>query len=64
MTDTRIADQPLPGMPDLPPLWAVHVQGADDIHAMPSKRDADLYKLLLDGLDKANAHRENVPAIR
>jgi hypothetical protein len=60
MTDA-IADHTLPGMPALPTLWAVHVQGADDIHAMRTDRHAELFKSLLDDHDKANADREHVP---
>lgn len=32
---------PLPDMPDVPPLWAVHVQGPDDIVAEESRESAD-----------------------
>jgi hypothetical protein len=60
MTDTML-DQPLPSTTALPTLWAVHVQGADDIHAMRTNGHAELFKSLLDDHDKANADREHVP---
>ncbi len=44
MTDqiTRLAeDQPFPGMPEPEPLWAVHVEGPDDIHAATDRASAD-----------------------
>jgi hypothetical protein len=38
-----IDDIPFPGMPDLPTLWAVHVQGPDDIIATSDKAEAEKY---------------------
>lgn len=63
MTDTTL-DQPLPGMPDAPepePLWAVHVQGSDDIIPQASRKAADQFKSLLDDLDAENAARPMYP---
>lgn len=41
MTESLIDDIPLPGMPEPEPLWAVHVQGPDDILAEVSRESAD-----------------------
>ncbi len=42
MPDQTIIDVPLPGMPDYgPALWAVHVQGPDDILASESRQHAE-----------------------
>ena len=36
-----IEDIALPGMPDLPTLWAVHVQGPDDLIAAVDRAEAE-----------------------
>jgi hypothetical protein len=36
-----IDEIPFPGMPDLPTLWAVHVQGPDDVIAAAGKAEAE-----------------------
>ena len=36
-----IDDIPLPHMPDLPTLWAVHVLGPDDVIAAADKAEAE-----------------------
>lgn len=41
MSESLIDDIPLPGMPEPEPLWAVHVQGPDDIVAEASRESAD-----------------------
>ncbi len=41
MTNQLAEETPLPDMPTPPPLWAVHVQGPDDIIAEPSKATAE-----------------------
>jgi hypothetical protein len=56
-----VTEPTLPGMPDLPPLWAVHVQGSDDILAMPSRDEAQVFVELLDKLDAEKAGREHMP---
>lgn len=61
MTDTKIADEPFPGMPEPKPLWVVHVQGSDDLVPQPSRKDADLFKSLLDDLDAENADKPMHP---
>jgi hypothetical protein len=65
MTDTTTAiEPPLPEMPDVPepePLWAVHNQGADEFIAQASRRDAELFKALLDALDVEHAERPEYP---
>lgn len=49
-TDT---EQPLPAMPDTPAveLWALHIQGSDDILAMPDRKTAEADKALYDAAD-------------
>ncbi len=61
MTDTTIATQPLPGMPEPEPMWAVHVQGSDDIVPQPSREAADAFKAALDDLDVKNADKPMYP---
>lgn len=42
MTNPALAeDVPFPGMPTPPTLWAVHVQGADEIHPFLDKAEAE-----------------------
>ncbi|HZN71226.1 MAG TPA: hypothetical protein VFC00_06030 [Micromonosporaceae bacterium] len=38
---TRPFEQPLPGMPEPPTLWAVHVQGPDDVIAAADRGEAE-----------------------
>lgn len=60
-----IATEPtLPGMPAAPEpetLWAVHNQGADEFIAQASRKDAELFKSLLDKLDADHAHKPEYP---
>lgn len=63
MTNTD-TEPTLPGLPDSPepePLWAVHNQGADEIIAQASRKDAELFKALLDELDADHAHKPEYP---
>lgn len=39
MTATR--EVPLPDMPEVPTLWAVHIEGPDDIIAAADRAEAD-----------------------
>ncbi|MFI2663246.1 hypothetical protein [Micromonospora carbonacea] len=50
-TTTLIEDAPLPGMPDLPDLWAVHIEGPDELVPFLDKADAEKFVDFLDGLD-------------
>lgn len=65
MTDADILTEPtLPGMPEMPeptPLWAVHVQGSDDIVPQSSREAADHFKGVLDARDIENADKPMHP---
>lgn len=55
MPDQTIDDVPFPGMPELPTLWAVHVQGPDDIIAQPDKAVASKFAADLNGWYEARS---------
>lgn len=56
-----LTEPTLPGMPEPTPLWAVHVQGSDDIVPQPSREAADQFNALLDALDVENAAKPMYP---
>lgn len=41
MTPTQ--EVPLPDMPEVPTLWAVHIQGPDDVIATDDRADAEMH---------------------
>lgn len=42
-------------------LWAVHIQGSDDIVPQPTREAANKVKAQLDAYDESNAHRKDFP---
>lgn len=52
MTDTALTDDiPFPGMPEPPELWAVHIQGPDEMVPFLDKAEAEKLTAFLDGED-------------
>jgi hypothetical protein len=67
MTDTHEA--PLPDMPELPTLWAVHVQGPDDIIATVDRVEAERHTAAINDWYKRQTKRpdfdpETFPRVR
>lgn len=58
MTDTAvIEDVPFPGMPALPELWAVHIEGADEYVPFLDKSEAEKLVASLNEMDEAERKR-------
>jgi hypothetical protein len=50
---------PLPDMPAVPTLWAVHVQGPDDVHAAPDRETAEKEAASVNGWYESVTRRDD-----